>query len=53
MGIAARSMGGDCNLLRKEELGGPCDQVYKECCLGPNASNSNSMYYEFFYECII
>lgn len=39
VGISARAMGSDCNLLRNEEFGGPCDRVYKDCCLGPNAAN--------------
>jgi hypothetical protein len=35
-------MRGDCNLLRTEEFGGPCDRVYKDCCLGLDANSTST-----------
>lgn len=35
-------MRGDCNLLRTEEFGGPCDRVYKDCCLGLGANSTST-----------
>ena len=42
VGIAAKAMRGDCNLLRTEEFGGPCDRVYKDCCLGLGANSTST-----------
>ncbi|XP_060072748.1 fibrillin-2-like isoform X2 [Ylistrum balloti] len=34
LGVAHREAGGDCNYLSDVGFGGPCDQKFKECCIG-------------------
>ncbi|XP_078340478.1 uncharacterized protein LOC111109147 isoform X2 [Crassostrea virginica] len=42
LGLTTKSMGGDCGLLQRENFGGPCDAMFRECCLGAAGLNSTT-----------
>ncbi|KAJ8302142.1 hypothetical protein KUTeg_021129 [Tegillarca granosa] len=43
LGLSSRSMNGDCNLLKYEEFGGPCDEVFHDCCFSGNDTDVNDI----------